>query len=176
MVFNSTSSTAALVKKGKQSSCVPLWQLKIVEPMGIHCLSVEHMKLTYSSSDRPVLEKCEVGHPRAEQKWSMIESENAEVRICQETSNQCLTFASGMENLPDFPHVSLKRPDKKSKGQLFKMNNETSQLMIVEPGSCLVGKLRNYPFVPVVGVLGCNKTTDNITLKEWSFVPLNNCF
>jgi len=149
--------------------------LKIRKPAGIHCLSVEHINISNSSIDRPVLKNCEDRYPPVEQKWSMIESKNSRVRICQEKSNQCLTFAFGTEYLPDFPHVSLKNRDEKSKGQLFKMNIETSQIKIVEPGSCLVGKLRNVPYVPGVGVHGCNEATDNITFKKWSIVPLKNC-
>jgi len=172
VVFNSTSSTA-FIKKGEQSSCIPLWQLKIVEPGGAYCLIVEHVKRL--SIDRPALETCKNRHPTEEQKWSMVESENAEVRICQEQSNQCLTFASSRPYSPNFPPVSLTKRDEKSKGQLFKINNETSEIIIVEPGSCLVGILQTLPLVKGVGVLGCNKTTDHLTYKKWYIVPLNNC-
>ena len=76
-----------------------------------------------------------------------------------------------------FPHISLKKRDETSKAQLFKMNNETSQIIIVESGSCLVGTFQSPPFeTGAVGVHGCNEPADDITYKKWFIVPLNNCY
>ncbi len=69
--FDSSSSTA-LIKKEQKSSCIPLWQLKIGQPL--NCLTVEHLGY---SRDRPILSKCDNRNP-SEQKWTMIESGNAE--------------------------------------------------------------------------------------------------
>ena len=102
----------------------------------------------------------------------MIESGNTGMRICQHGSEKCLTY-----NPQSFagPIISLEKHDEAAKTQLFKMNIETSQLVIVETGSCVMGTFRSYPYVPGLKVQGCNEITDSITYKTWSVAPLNIC-
>lgn len=166
MVFEPSSSTP-VTKKGQQSSCIPLWQLQTGVPL--NCLTVEHLS---NGNDRAILTKCETYPPR-EQKWSMIESGNDGTRICQDGSDNCLTYDPNRIVRPD---VSiLKRRDESAKTQLFKMDIETSKLVIVEPGSCVVGVFKSSFYVPGIEVRSCDENTDKITFKKWSVVPLKNC-
>jgi len=103
----------------------------------------------------------------------MIESGNAEMRICPHKLEKCLTY--DQQNIVG-PIISLKKRDEEAKNQLFKMNIETSQIVIVESGSCVMGLFRSSPYyVSGLKVKGCNETTDSLTYKKWSVVPLKNC-
>lgn len=136
------------------------------------CLSVEYIKLKTFSADRVVLGICETYPPR-EQKWAMIESGNAGMRLCQIGFEKCLTYdPKGVSAAA----ISLKKRDEEDKTQLFKMNIETSQLEIAESRSCLMGVFRSYPYVSGVEVRSCDeKIFYDKTYKIWSVVPLNNC-
>lgn len=102
----------------------------------------------------------------------MIESDNAEMRICQHGSGKCLTYnPKGILG----PTIDLKKWDKEDKTQLFKMNIETSQLIIVESRSNMIGVFRSSPFVSGVAVQSGDEKGNDKTYKKWSVVPLNNC-
>ncbi len=102
----------------------------------------------------------------------MIESGNAGIRICHEGSKKCLTYdPKGILG----PTIDLNDRDKEAKTQLFKMNIETNQLVIVEPGSCLSGVFRSSPYVSSVEVHSCDEKTDDKTYTKWYVVPLKNC-
>ena len=121
--------------------------------------------------ERTILRKCNDSYP-SEQKWSLIESTNAGIRICQLESEKCLTYdPKGMLG----PTISLMRRDEKAKTQLFKMNIKTSQLVIVASGSCMVGVFRSSPFVSSEEVQTCDGKPTDKTYKKWSVVPLKNC-
>jgi len=165
-VFFDPSTSTALIKKGKQSKCIPLWQLQIGEPL--NCLTVEPL---YLPEDRTILRECD--DTSSEQKWSLIESGNSGIRICRLGSNKCLTYdPKGIVG----PEISLMKRNENAKTQLFKMNIKTGQFVIVdEPRSCMVGVFRSYSLESSEGVQKCDEKNIDNTYKKWYIVPLKNC-
>ncbi len=102
----------------------------------------------------------------------MIESGNAGMRICQVELGKCLTYDPKAASAAA---ISLKKRSEEDKTQLFKMNIETSQLVLVEFGSCLLGVFRPISYVSGVEVHGCAEKINDKTFRNWSVVPLNNC-
>ncbi len=112
-----------------------------------------------------------------EQKWRIIESENGTIRICQYVWDECIAIFKNVTE--DFIWIDLAKLDYGSVSQLWKINTETSQLMNVEYGLCLLVTIRNHlDGGTIVETESCNeepKTYQFVSRKMWTLVPLKNC-